>query len=72
MAVSVLLVLKKNGERFREYSKIRQFDTKQIPFLMTCRPHYNSNWKKTLGFRNMQEKSEKKRDKKRLQHHSQL
>ena len=27
VAVSVLLVLKKNGERFREYSKIRQFDT---------------------------------------------
>ena len=39
LAVSVLYFEKKNRNRLREYSKIRQFDTYQIAFLMRNQGH---------------------------------
>ena len=37
--------------------QISNFEIRQIAFLMTCRPHYNSTMKKKLGFTNMQKSS---------------
>ena len=39
LAVSVLYFEKKIGNRLHEYSKIRNFVTYQITFLMTCQQH---------------------------------
>ena len=39
LAVSVLYFEKKDRNRFREYSKIRDFVTYQITFFMTCQQH---------------------------------
>ena len=33
------VTLKKNRNRFREYSQIRHFDTYQTVFLLTCQTH---------------------------------
>ena len=44
LAVSALYFKKHIWNRFREYSKIRNFVTYQITFLLTCQPHkYNKN-----------------------------
>ena len=42
--LSQFCTLKKNRNRLREYSKIRNFVTYQITFLMTCQQH--KEWKK--------------------------
>jgi hypothetical protein len=39
LSVSVLYFKKKIRNRLREYSKIRNFVTYQITFLLTCQPH---------------------------------